>query len=896
MNPRLLADITQRLTADMGFKPSQDKQWLQKGLCPSCKEKSLFTHAEHPWVLRCQRSNKCGAEIHVKDHWPDLFNSWTERYPATETNPNAAAEGYLTDGRGFELARVKGLFTQESYYSHELKIGSTTVRFPLAGGAYWERIIDRPERFDRKANFKGSYRGTWWQAPNVVKPGMKRLWLVEGIFDALALLHHDTPAVSLMTCNNYPELALKALAEQCGSGARPELVFALDGDGAGARYTKRWVEQAREQGWEAIAAQIPQEPGKKWDWNELHQNDRLNARTLDNALYHGALLMARTPQARGNLMFSHTGHNAFHFVFENRMYWFKLDLEAFGETKDKIAEAEPDLDEDAVREKALAQSKCVSEICNAHPQPLYYLKNELTDEAWYYFRVSFPHDAPPIKGNFTAGQLTAKSEFKKRLLHMASGAIWSGTDGQLDYLLRRWTEGIKNVQTIDFVGYSLEHQCYVFNDVAIAGSQVVRVNDEDYFQIGKLAIKSLSKSTRLAINFKADDKPEEWFRRLYLCYGPRGVIMLAYWLGSLFAEQIRDRFESFPFIELVGEPGSGKTTLMETLWKLLGRAGYEGFDPQKGSSVGFLRSMAQVSNLPVVLIESDRSDEGDGSRGRPKQTFHWDSLKSLFNGGSLRTTGVKSSGNDTYDPQFRGALVISQNAPVQASPAIMERIIHVWLDKSRQSNEGREAALELARMDAAQMSAFLVRATTNEAIVLDAMDKRLRPYELRLQEAGARNQRIQKSYGQLMVCIDALSLVCPITDSQKAEAKAELTAMALEREKSLQLDAPMVQEFWELYDYIEGDMGAEEYAPVLNHSRNPGQIAINLNHLEQVCADRRLKMPLLSDLKRVLKTSRERKFVDVKTVNSLIAETYNRRREAHQRPMASTVKCWVFEA
>lgn len=39
-----------------------------------------------------------------------------------------------------------------------------------------------------------------------------------------------------------------------------------------------------------------------------------------------------------------------------------------------------------------------------------------------------------------------------------------------------------------------------------------------------------------------------------------------------------------------------------------------------------MRSMAQVSNLPVVLIESDREDDSDGTRGRPAQ-FDWDSLK-----------------------------------------------------------------------------------------------------------------------------------------------------------------------------------------------------------------------------------------------------------------------------
>jgi energy-coupling factor transporter ATP-binding protein EcfA2 len=388
-----------------------------------------------------------------------------------------------------------------------------------------------------------------------------------------------------------------------------------------------------------------------------------------------------------------------------------------------------------------------------------------------------------------------------------------------------------------------------------------------------------------------------WFDKLYLCYGPRGMVALAYWLGSLFAVQIRKQFESFPFIEIVGEAGAGKTTLIETLWKLMGRNGYEGFDPLKGSAVGLLRSMAQVSNLPVVLIESDRSDEGDSSRGRIKQSFHWDSLKSLYNGGSLRTTGVKSSGNDTYEPQFRAALVISQNQPVQASTAIMERIVHLYFDKSRQSDAGREAGLALGRMTATEMSGFLIKAVTKEAQVLALMGKRHREYEVKIQQAGVRNPRIQKNHAQLMVFVDALCAVCPISESQRNEAKDLLVRIALEREEALESDHPLVQEFWELYEFIEGhEPGGEDYVPVLNHSRNKNEIAISLPHFEQVCVDRRLKCPLGADLKRVLKTSRLHKFQIIEATNSAVHAAWNARRDVNQASKPSTVKCWVFKA
>lgn len=897
MNPRLHTDITERLFRDFQFK--EENGWLRKGVCPSCGKKELYTKADAPWVLRCGRLQKCGHEEHVKDLYADIFQSWSDRHPATPENPNAAADAYMRDYRGFDLERVKGWYSQENYWNPELQLGSATVRFALPGIGYWERLIDRPQRFGkRKATFRGSYQGAWWQAPGQTFQGVEEIWITEGIFDAIALILNGITAVSTLSCNNYPEAALAALGEQIPLG-RPRLVFAYDTGEAGEGFTKKFVRRAIEQGWEATAAQPPK-GRKKYDWNELHQLGRLEKKDIEEYRYYGALLLASTPAEKANLIYSRHGWSAFPFDHDRRLYWWKLDLEKLNKVQEGIEEAHPEMPRDQARQQALMQSNTVTEICNCLPTPLYYLKNEVTDEAWYYFRIEFPHDAPSVKNTFTAGQLSAAAEFKKRLLHSAAGAIWTGTAGQLDRLLSRWTYNIKTVQTIDYIGYSLEHKAYVFNDVAVQGDKAVEINDEDYFDLGKLAIKSLSKSLKLDINTDAKAPDCGWFDKLYLCFGPRGVLALAAWFGSLFAEQIRQRFESFPFIEIVGEPGAGKTTLLEALWKLVGRGGYEGFDPMKGSQVGFMRTMAQVSNLPVVLIESDRDPTGDSSRGRPQQAFHWDSLKSLYNGGALRTTGVKSSGNDTYIPDFRAALFISQNAPVQASLPIMERIVHLWFDKSRQSEAGREAALELGRLTARDMSAFLLRAITKEAAVLAMVEERQRDYERRIAAAGSKNQRIQKNYGQMMVFVDALSMACPITQSQQEEAKALLVQLATEREQALQKDHPIVEAFWEAFDYLDNtgeDVdGNPEGESRLNHSRDPNYIAVNLNHFMQVAADRRQQVPLLADLKTLLKSSRNPLFIEANVpVNSAVNGRHNARCTNPDDKRPSTVRCWVFK-
>ncbi|WP_256330108.1 hypothetical protein [Variovorax sp. YR216] len=168
----LLDDIAARLTQDYQFKLKAGGKYLQEGVCPQCGDQSMWTYAASPWVVRCQRNNNCGYEAHAKELYPDLFESWTDRFqkpeevkPAEQRNPNAAADAYLRLGRGFDLALIQGLYTQETYADPRADQGrgasSSTVRFQV-GVTWWERIIDRPQRFGKKkAHFKaGAMQGT----------------------------------------------------------------------------------------------------------------------------------------------------------------------------------------------------------------------------------------------------------------------------------------------------------------------------------------------------------------------------------------------------------------------------------------------------------------------------------------------------------------------------------------------------------------------------------------------------------------------------------------------------------------------------------------------------------------------------------------------------------------
>ena len=71
MKSHHLQALLPRLINDFQFK--EQNGYLRQGVCPNCKKKELFTSVEMPFVLRCGRENKCGAELFVKEMYPDVL-------------------------------------------------------------------------------------------------------------------------------------------------------------------------------------------------------------------------------------------------------------------------------------------------------------------------------------------------------------------------------------------------------------------------------------------------------------------------------------------------------------------------------------------------------------------------------------------------------------------------------------------------------------------------------------------------------------------------------------------------------------------------------------------------------------------------------------------------------
>ncbi len=673
MRDDIKKELLPKLKADFAWKREKGN-WLQQGKCPQCGKHEAYARADNPWVIKCGRADNCGWEQPVKERYPEIFEVWSKRHPATPENPTAAADAYLGQARYLDLRGLRDAYTQESFYDRDRKIGTATVRFALPGGGWWERLIDQPGRFDRKARFAPgkSYAGHVWRRPDVAMSqfaAATEIWFAEGIFNALALEQAEIRATSTMSCNNYPEEFLRDLLKACAEsdrpGLRPRLVFAFDNGRAGERYATNFVKRAMEDGWDATAA-LPREQGedgKALDWNDLLILGRLTKERLEEYRWNGKLMLAPSAIAKALLIHERHRLSSFHLVFRSRTYWASYNAETANEAvQEAIKDATKKLENLSKEELAalhaeVAQANLgVEEIANCAFRVLYRQRDEATDETLYFLNVDFPSDRPSVKGGFSATALTTATEFKKRLFAIGTGAIWTGSQYQLDRIMQRQTPRIADVLPLGFTGYCRDTKAYVFGQFAVKDGRVYRPNGEDYFEIGKLALKLGTSERLLDITYDPEGFDAAWLDDLWIAYGAKGVVFLAFVFGTLFAEQIRQEQKSFPFLEAWGLPGSGKTTLVEFQWKLLGRENYEGFDPAKATPAAIARNLGKVGNLPVVLIEGDRREETSHAR-----KFDWEELKTAYNGRSVRSRGVKNGGMETFEPPFRGSIIIEQN-------------------------------------------------------------------------------------------------------------------------------------------------------------------------------------------------------------------------------------------
>ncbi|MFV0349225.1 MAG: toprim domain-containing protein, partial [Halodesulfovibrio sp.] len=809
--------------------------------------------------MKCSRANNCGWEEPVRELLPELFENFVDRYPPTETEPDRTANVYMGMNRGFDLSKIRGWYEQGTYQypRPHSSYFTPTVRFYLdrENNVYWDRLIKPLKSAENKgkARFHGEYKGMVWTPPGMEICKGDRVFLVEGIFHAIALFHAGIKAGAALSSSNFPDTFIEGHKDK-----NVRWVLALDGDKAGSDYTKRHAEKLQAMGERFEVCRL----SGKQDWDDLYRAGKITDAFISDCLYYGRLFMAESVDEKAYHWYCRNRGTSYQIDFENALYAIKVSeklaedlLKGYMQDKEDTEQVslpvKEDGDGDDAQPETEAEDKAKSEqverddvmfgaflrsakgrdlffqhskverICNVRPEFLYRERDEIMDEQWYVFRVNYPAMPPDII-KLEGSHIASPDAFHKALLNNAGGGTFHGTPVHFKCLTDKWLDAgqVQVVKSVPYVGYVPELKTYVFQQHAFNEGREIPLNNDGYFQVRRGGIKSNLRG--LNISTQGEFSPK-WLDNYAKAFHWQGLTVLAFWLGSLFVQQIRNEHKTFPFLEYTGEPGAGKSTVLEFLWKCSGRDDYEGFDIMKATTAGRRRAFNQVSNLPVVLIESDR-DTGDPD-AKAKQ-FDFDTCKPFYNGRGTGTLGVAKRGNEIDESLFQASLIISQNAEVDGSEAHMQRIVHCHADKSHHQPGTREIARWFERQSSETVGGFLREALKNEQKILETYCAAFAEIEGRF-TPELKNERLVKNHAQVAACGHALKVLFP---KIQMESLDRLTDYILERakirERRIAADHPIVEQFWDTFHYLNEECRTRMEPGWLNHSCDEGLIGI----------------------------------------------------------------------
>lgn len=843
----------------------------QQGICPSCGRKSVWIGSGLVTV-QCNHQNACGFETSVKELYPDIHKNLCQKFAASPEDPLGKAKIYLTQ-RGFDLKLIDGWYSQEAARCDSDNQFYPTVRFGIdrSNNISWERLIDCRQK--HKANFIGKYGGLAWIPSDLDLElcGRQQVWIVEGIFDAISLLQSGILAIATLSTNNFPT----TIFERC-KGCKIEWVIAFDNDpvhprtgkNAGLEAARKFAKKLDELG-ESYKVAFP--PAGK-DWNDLFRSRELSNGSMEDAFRRGKLLFASSPDEHGFYL-SQKYNGLQVFEFGNKLYgWHPLVMEL-----DEQGNVQQSVEFDAAR-----QHIKLDRLSTFGLSYQYCLKNARTKKTTYFFRVSLP-GSTSYQIELDSSEIVERGPFRKALSRECPGAIFKADQFWLDIMTEQWFRKRTNiVDVLPWNGYDPASKCYIFREIAYdEHGRHYLPNQHGYFDLPNGT--KIKPDTEIVMKFE-ESLNLSWFKDYAFSFGYNGLISLAFWSASLFAEQFRREKKSFPFLAVVGQPGTGKSTMLEFLWRLYGRdeggAGYEGIPLTDASTkVGFYRMMEQVSNLPTVFIEDKETEENRSKK------FDYEHFKASYNGRILRVTGKATQGNETHTPKFRSTIVVGQNAKVDGSQALRERFIELCFDKSNFTTQSWESALRIEKLQTKDLCGYRHHLLKNQSRYLKILFESYEDGLNWLIESGKKhskgplkNNRITHNYalvyggGKLL-----LDIFKGFTPMLWESFTKELLSLALDRQESVAVDSHLIQIFFQTFEYF-----LEEGIEINHFASSDKQIAIRLEEFSAICGKRDIRyFKDEQQLRRELKNSNYYKFVKNDSVYS--------------KKLQRSVRLWVFD-
>lgn len=254
----------------------------------------------------------------------------------------------------------------------------------------------------------------------------------------------------------------------------------------------------------------------------------------------------------------------------------------------------------------------------------------------------------------------------------------------------------------------------------------------------------------------------KWLDLFLTAFGPSGLVALAWWAGAFHAQRIRELQLTYPILNITGNAGVGKSTLVANLWKLVGSSDAENRNLSTCSMGALLAILARTVNRPVVLEEDRFGHDG----------YDWNSLSECYSGGTIarRTSDPVVAG-----VRFQGALAFVGGE----LETINRRIVNIhlqWQPRTADNNRAIQALYDLHLGDFTEFLTTVQESREQVAFRLGHVGAYVD--SLKEDTENDISDDVARNHAQLRALLDLLADLFPIPANALHEAHCLVSEMA----------------------------------------------------------------------------------------------------------------------
>lgn len=254
----------------------------------------------------------------------------------------------------------------------------------------------------------------------------------------------------------------------------------------------------------------------------------------------------------------------------------------------------------------------------------------------------------------------------------------------------------------------------------------------------------------------------KWLDLFLTAFGAPGLVALAWWAGAFHAQRIRELQNTYPILQITGGAGVGKSTLVGSLWKLVGSSDAENRNLSTCSMGALLAILARAVNRPVVLEEDGYGHDG----------YNWTTLSECYSGGALPR---RVSHEVLEGVNFQGALAFVGGD----SEVLNQRIVNIHLQRQQRTAAHHQAIQALYDLHFGDFGDFLTTVQGNrEQLVYRLGHVGAYVDSLHDETDYGLDSNTARNHAQLRCLVDLLDDLFPIPGCARDEAHSLISDMA----------------------------------------------------------------------------------------------------------------------